>query len=254
MIEDFSSIDSLNYTEFCLENNIFSDDSKNIEKYYTIKILHKLFTSQTASNGSKGEILSIPYLWHWIQPNPRHEIRFVKDSSLLKNVNPPVEFSKYNSYADIDRTPYLFLSDLMQENSKYFSESFGTFSTFGWCSEREMAFVALINIFKFEGKVVAEGNHSWSEFVIPLQSKTGELQNFKVTVDNTYNTIDWSTIEPKEIHEWEKYLGNTKQANWYNLQAKSKTELNKIKNHIVPKLAMQRIENKVAEYLNRKTN
>ncbi len=174
-IKDFVIIDSLAFKEFCLAKKIKNVDSSNVEKYYTIKILHELFTSQTASDCSKGEILNIPYQWHWVQPNPRHEIYFASSKTLLKDTKPPNEFSKYNSYADIDRTPYLFLSDLVYPEFKYYSNSCDTFSTFGWCSEREMAFIALTTLLEYEGKVVAEGNHSWSEFVIPLKLNTGEL-------------------------------------------------------------------------------
>jgi hypothetical protein len=33
----------------------------NIKKFYTLQIIHKLFTSKSAKNGSRGEILNIPY-------------------------------------------------------------------------------------------------------------------------------------------------------------------------------------------------
>lgn len=75
--DDFFLIDSSNLNELFNSNNIASTDSQNVNKYFTIKILHDLFTSQTASDCSHGEILNISYLWHWITPNPRHEIYFV---------------------------------------------------------------------------------------------------------------------------------------------------------------------------------
>ena len=253
-IKDFVIIDSLAFKEFCLVNKINNGDSSNVEKYYTIKILHELFTSQTASDCSKGEILNIPYQWHWVQPNPRYEIYFASSKTLLKDTKPPNEFSKYNSYADIDRTPYLFLSDFVYPELKYYSISCDTFSTFGWCSEREMAFIALTTLLEYEGKVVAEGNHSWSEFVIPLKLNTGELQDFKVTVDNTFNFIDWTTIKQQEISKWKKNMGDSRLPKWYNQKAKSKNELNKIKNHLVSNESMLRIENKLVIYLDREIN
>ena len=78
----------------------------------------------------------------------------------MKDTKSHNDFLKYRSYDDIDRTPYLFLSDIVDKDLKYYSESCDTFSTFGWCSEREMAFVALITLLDFEAKVVSEGNHS----------------------------------------------------------------------------------------------
>jgi hypothetical protein len=253
-IKDFVILDSLIFNEFCLANKINSVDSSNIEKFYTIKILHELFTSQTASDCSKGKILNIPYMWHWTQPNPRHEIYFVQNKTLLKDTRPPNGFSRYNSYADIDRTPYLFLSDLVSPELKYYSNSCDTFSTFGWCSEREMAFIALTTLLDYEGKVVAEGNHSWSEFVLLLKLNTGELQYFKVTVDNTFNSIDWTTIRQQEISEWKENIGGSRLPRWYNQKAKSINELNKISNHLVSNNAMKRIENKLVIYLDREIN
>jgi len=253
-INDFVIIDSFEFNEFCSSNDINTTDFSNVEKYYTIKVLHELFTSQTASNCSKGEILNIPYQWHWVQPNPRHEIYFTESNTLLKNTNPPKEFSRYKSYADIDRTPYLFLRDIVNSELKYYSAPCDTFSTFGWCSEREMAFIALTTLLNYEGKVVAEGNHSWSEFVIPMRLTNGGIQNFKVTVDNTFNFIDWTTIELQEIPEWKKYIGDSNLANWYNQKAKSITELRNIENHLASNKSMLRIENKLVKYLDSKIN
>ena len=252
--KDFYKIDSVDFIHFCSEYNIDKNYSSNIERYLTISFLHELFTSKTSSNCSKGEILNIPYQWHWVNPNPRHEIYFTSNNVLLKDTKPPPEFSKYNSFADIDRTPYLFLSDLVHSDLKYYSSSCDTFSTFGWCSEREMAFIALTKLLDFEGKVVAEGNHSWSEFVIELKSNMGQLLNFKVTVDNTFDSVDWSLIEEQQISEWKKYYGTTNLSNWYNRKAKSISELRRIENYLVLKESMNRIENKLVKYLELKIN
>ena len=253
-INDFIIIDSLAFKDFCLANKVNPIDSSNVVKFYTIKILHELFTSQTASNCSQGEILNIPYQWHWIEPNPRYEICFANSKTLLKDTKPPNEFSNYNSYADIDRTPYLFLSDFVYPELKYYSTSCDTFSTFGWCSEREMAFIALTSLLEYEGKVVAEGNHSWSEFVIPMKLNDGDLQNFKVSVDNTFNSIDWTTIKQQEISKWRNNMGDSRHAKWYNQKAKSKIELNKINNHLVSNKSMMRIEKKLILYLDKEIN
>jgi hypothetical protein len=253
-LKDFYLIDSLEFNHFCLQNNISIADSSNILKYFTINILHEIFTSQTASNCSRGEILNIPYQWHWVVSNPRHEIYLIDSKELLKDINPPDEFSNYNSYADIDRTPYLFLSDLVNSELKYYSASCDTFSTFGWCSEREMAFVALTSLLSYKGKVVAEGNHSWSEFLIPLKLITGEIQNFRVNVDNTFNSVQWTKIKQQEISEWERYFGNTNLSDWYNRKAKSISELRNIQNHLVPNKSMSRIENEVVKFLDLKIN
>ena len=253
-LNDFYTIDSAEFNQFCRTNNINNTDSSNIAAYFTIKILHELFTCQMAYDCSKGEILNIPYQWHWITPNPRYAIVFASNQTLLKDTPPPDEFSRYNSYADIDRTPYLFLSDLVSPELKYYSTSCDTFSTFGWCSEREMAFTALVNLLEFNGKVVAEGNHSWSELVIPMKLNTGNIQTFKVIVDNTFNGFNWSIITLNNIPNWEKDFGDSSLAGWYNRKANSTDELNKIRNHRVSSQAMSRIETKIVAYLEKKIN
>jgi len=253
-IDDFYKMDSSNINALFSSNDIASTDTQNINKYFTIKILHDLFTSQTASNCSQGEILNIPYLWHWTNPNPRHDIYFVQSRQLLFETQAPHDFSNYSSYADIDRTPYLFLSDLVHDGPKYYSNACDTFSTFGWCSEREMAFVALTNLLNFDGKVIAVGNHSWSEFIVPLKLKNGQFQNFKVKVDNTFNAVEWTTMDNTEIIAWRNYNGNFSLANWYNQKAKSSIELRKIKNHLASNSAMTSIEMKLVNYLEKKIN
>ena len=183
---DFKRIENKVYQEHCQSNAIVNKDSTNIHHYFTLKILHDIFTSNSAVNCSKGEILNIPYQWHWVEQNPRHEIVFLENNTLLKDTNPPKNFSRYNSYADIDRTPYLYLSDLSLSTPKYYSKSCDTFSTFGWCSEREMAFVCLLELLGYSGKVVTEGNHSWSEFLVSMKINSNSAQQFLFTVDNTF--------------------------------------------------------------------
>lgn len=248
-IKNFHIKDSITFHNFCKKNKVLETDSSNINRYFTISILHELFTSQTASNCSRGGILNIPYLWHWVNPNPRHGIYFTRKDELLANSPPPQGFSNYNSYADLDRTPYIFLSDLVHPESKYYSSSCDTFPTFGWCSEREMAFVALTTLLGFDGKVVAEGNHSWSEYIIPLISTDKNNILFQVTIDNTFDQTEWRIISPEDTSSWKQYFGNTNLSRWYNTKAKSKSELQKIQQHKVPDSIMSDIEKKVLKFL-----
>lgn len=247
----FYHMDSLAYQEFCSKNHVDLHDAKNRTHYYSILILHELFTSETAADCSKGNILNIPYLWHWVEPNPRYEIYFTAFSKKLRDTKPPKEFSKYRSYADIDRTPYIFLSDLAAQESKYYSASCDTFSTFGWCSEREMAFVALTTLLGFESKVVTEGNHSRSEVLVNMKMTSGEYTYFKVLVDNTFDNVEWTTISHQEMPQWRAYSGNTSRSEWYNKNAKSKMELTKIESHQMTKQSMSRIESAIALFISR---
>lgn len=246
--KDFHSIDSTDLKSIFSENNLSETDSINLKKFYTFKILHKLFTSKGAKNGSRGEILNIPYFWHWITPNPRYEIVNIKTNQKLNEVKAPKEFAKYKSYADIDRTPYLFLSELLSSKPLYSTANCGTFSTFGWCSEREMAFVCLLNTIGYEGKVITDNNHSWSEFIVQMSTEKKEKQYFLVRVDNTFDDLEWNTISEKEIQTWRKRRFEG-QGNWYNQKANSEMEKQKTTNFIVSLETMKSIEEKLVYYL-----
>lgn len=244
--KDFASIDNSDFKDFCSANGLAETDTVNQKKFYTIKMLHELFTSKTASNGSKGNILNIPYYWHWTTPNPRHQITSLQTNQLLNAVTPPKGFAKYKSYADIDRTPYLFLSELVSGKPLY-SSPYGEFSTFGWCSEREMAFTCLMESLGFKGQVITSGNHSWSEFIIPF-TKNGTTSQYKFKVDNTFDIIEWQSITANEIKAWstQKFPG---QGNWYNEKAHSVTEKQKVTAFMVSATAMGSIEQKVVDYI-----
>jgi arsenate reductase-like glutaredoxin family protein len=73
-------------------------------------------------------------------------------------------------------------------------------------------------------------------------------------VDNTFNFIDWTTIKQQEISKWKENMGDSRLSKWYNQKAKSKNELNKIKNHLVSNKSMLRIENKLVLYLDGEIN
>ncbi len=249
-IKNYTLKDSMPYKAFCLESVIDENDSANVKTYYTFRILHELLTSQNASNCSVGKILNIPYFWHWTNPNPRHDIYTVENHTLLKDIKPPQKWAKYKSLADIDRTPYLYLSDLMSENPQYYTPTCDTFSTFGWCSEREMAFVCLFESLNYHGKVIAEGNHSWSEFIVPLKVK-GVSKTFVVKVDNTFNRIAWTAISSQDIEKWEKYQSSVPLSSWYNEKAHSQKEQQGLKNFIASKKAMARVETRLINYLNK---
>mgnify|MGYP001330005310 CR=1 FL=1 len=249
-MDSYINIDD-SFISFGKLNHIDTNDSSNKLTYYSFKILHDIFTSKTAQDCSCGEVINIPYYWHWIEPNPRHDIRLTKNDSLLSKIAPPAQFFKYNSFADIDRTPFLFLSDLMSECSKYYSEC-DTFSTFGWCSEREMAFVALNKALGFEGKVVASGNHSWSEFVIPMITTDSNFVKMRLTVDNTFDNMRWGILSEDDYEGWKTELGSTRLERWYNKMAHSEEELTRISTFLASKDAMEFIDRKLGEYILRK--
>jgi hypothetical protein len=248
----FYKRDSLRYLEFCEQNDLSKKDTSNFGKYYTLSILHQLFTSKTARNGSRGEILNIPYFWHWVTPNPRYKIYATENNKLIKDLKPSKDYGRYKSRADIDRTPFLYWIDLFTAKPQYYAAGCDTFSTFGWCSEREMACVCLMEILKFEGKIVAEGNHCWSEYWVLMKSSAGSSKYFKVTLDNTFDGFFWELASSKDKEKWKIYLGNLGDSKWYNSMGHSTSEKAKLMNGKASTEAMMMIEQAVTDYLKNK--
>lgn len=248
----FIYINSKNCKTDFMMNGISLHDSLNIKHYSYLYIIHSLFTSNSAYNGSRGSILNIPYLWHWVKPNPRHTITYIPKNKPLKTIKPTQGFGKYGSFADIDRTPFLFLSDMLSEQPNYYKEGIDTFSTFGWCSEREMAYVALLSTLGYEAKVVTSGTHSWTEVVKQLVNDKDKMQWFKFKVDSTFNHFNISAISDTQLKSWRANMGSIAIEKWYNKKALSSSEHQKIKNYVVPLSAAKRIELKICNYINKR--
>jgi len=248
--KDYAEIIQDEYLNNCKERQIDHHDSTTRRHYYAIRMLHDMFTGQSASNCSRGDAWNIPYMWHWVTPNPRHDIYLKATDERLKDIKPPKEFGKYNSVADIDRTPYLFLSELFSETPKYYSKSCGDFSTYGWCSEREMAFISLVSLLGYTGKVKAEGGHSWSELIINAPLTDGTTQNFLVRVDNTFDSVYLEKISRADLPKWQQDMGDSSTKRWYNKKALSKTEQQKIKDFIVPSNVSKELEKQFVKHIN----
>ena len=239
------------FLEFCEEKNLDSSNLENGRKFYLISFLHEFFTSQTSSTGSKGDLTrEIPYYWHYGMENPRDKIILRSNGRNLGSLPPPREFRRYLHYSSIDRTPALFLTDLFKSEAKYQSEEAGIFSTFGWCSEREMAFVCLLDLLSFEGKVMASGAHSWSEFWLSFRKKAGGDIPIIAHVDNTYNSISFEETSSNRLNSWRNNFGTTREASWYNLKAHSRIEKQRISNFRVSEIAKRRISDSVNRFYN----
>lgn len=249
--QELMTNDSVSYVELCSRFDWDQADKANRESYYSLLLLHKLFTSSSAMNCARGNILNLPYYWHWITPNPRHDIVHCESGKNLKSLKPPQGFGKYQSWADIDRTPDIFIGDLMSAKPLYCSASCDTFYTFGWCSEREMAFTAMCEKLGKPARVVAQNNHSWSDVLIKIKMKDGKTKTFKVSVDNTFDALQWQPFDGIE-KGWNVADGSSKMENWYNQQAHNATKSQFLMNLIVPVETTSRIERSIVLYLNDK--
>jgi hypothetical protein len=221
-------------------------DSSNSKKLALIELCHLLLTTTGASNGTPGLVLDAPYMWHWVSPNPRHEIHNATTQKKLIDIKPPQGYGKYRTYADIDRRPFVYLSDLFSDTAKYSHPEIGKFHSFGWCSEREMAFSALMRLLKFDSKIIVSGNHCWSEIKLKLKFST-DTRECILRVDNTFNTMSCS-LEKNDITFWNNYSPEGS-AKWYNNVASGAEENEKVKNIVVTSNPSSRIEAALVKFL-----
>ena len=158
--------------------------------------------------------------------------------------------AKYRTYADVDRTPALFLSDLVSASARYRHEDCGEFFTFGWCSEREMAFLALMTCLGYEGRVSQEGIHSWSELWCSLAGEDGTPVEVVAAIDNTYGTLEW-TRAPEGIsrRQWLEDAIQDENQRWYNATARSASQQAQLRQAAVPRAAAERIKEQVRAWL-----
>lgn len=220
------------YKKYDVKNFLF-DDQNNInynkeldyEIIYKLYFLHQLFTTNAAQDCSGSGILSIPYFW----AESRNNISAPKKSKIL------------------DRTPAIFLSDLVSIYPKYSHEGCGLFHTFGWCAEREMAFVALLRNMGFKADVIASNGHAWTQVNINLDDT--EEGNLFIKIDNTFNNFSIGEYIMPSTHNCKSYNYNCEvclMQKYYNPRANEK-----IDNIIVSTIAAKRIRTKINNYFNK---
>lgn len=193
-----------------VENNAF-----NFRQYAYVQVMHNLFTAEGPVNGSSltGDM---PYIWHWVEPNPRNFI--ILKGTYIEDI----PYEGYKSFAMADRVPNIFLTDFFSDN-KYTHPLIGSFSTFGWCSEREMSYATVMESLGFNTNIVSLGSHTWSNVSVHFQ-KGGDAVTFVAGVDNTYNSTVWGLQIPQ-------VSGKNRLEDWYNLQVDKSVNL--IKNTYV---------------------
>lgn len=194
------------YTEFELLRIQYPDianTQENYQKLAKIIIVHQLFATDGPYNGSM-LIGDIPYLSNFTDSNPRYNI--TKDGKLIKDIT-----SKNGiTLANIDRTPDIFLPDFFS-STKYSHPDYGEFSTFGWCSEREMSYAVVMKALGFSTYIEAPGAHAWTNVSVSFTGKNSGAIIYQAHVDNTFNDLYWETYIPPVGY-------STKLEAWYNKQ------------------------------------
>jgi len=238
------------YVALCAELGLDSADTANRQIFGEVSFLHDLITGAAAENCRRRGILQIPYFWHWVDPNPRHSIVSLPDSVPLVRVPPPSGFERYQSHADVDRVPALFFSNLVTDEPRYAHEDCGQFFTFGWCSEREMAFVSLMGCLGYQGKVCQSGIHSWSELWCEFAESEGKSVGVIARADNTFDSLEWLPAPSGiSMEEWLADTGQGADAGWYNRTARSERQRRALEEIEVSDIAAERIRNLVLEAL-----
>jgi len=232
------------FINLCNRYELDSTNEQNQHTFYAINFYHQLFTGDGSFDGSsEGGILKIPYFWNWVEPNRRDSIMYLPTNEYLSEITPPKRFSRYNSFADIDRIPSLYIQDLLTSKPSYHHEYCGDFYTFGWCSEREMTFVLLMELLlDIPSVVIVEGAHSWTEMDLKFVGLAQDYKEVRVKVDNTYDDIEFG-VEPS--------IGDqTNDVIWYNYITHSEEELESVKQMIVSEIVAERIDEQVIFFLN----
>lgn len=238
------------FASFCEVHGLDATDTSNAVTYHEVAFLHALLTGDGARDGARGGLLQIPYFWHWTTPNPRHDIVLVADDRTLASNPPPEPYTRYATQADIDRVPVLYLGDLVAEQPRYRHPRYGQFETFGWCSEREMAFLSLMLAMGRDGKIVQEGIHVWTDLWFEMTSVARGTVIMTARVDNTFGEMRWHQLpEGTTLQQWRTQTGRGAQVDWYNRTARSPVQLDGLRRLEVGEGAAARIRARVSNGL-----
>ncbi len=223
-IENTHDIDSFLFNRI---NTLDVNKKLNKEEISKLFFLHNLFTTNSPTDCSTSGILKIPYFWDDTR-------RYIEGNEENKR-----------------RTPRRFLSDLVSNSPKYSHNNCGKFYTFGWCAEREMAFVALLRNMGFKADVVAANGHAWTQVYINIYVNDDESGKF-IKIDNTYNKFEIDEFIMPSIHGCKAYDYNCEiclMKKYYNPRANDK-----IDNIIVSDISAKRIRERIDNYFNKKAD
>ena len=223
MLQYFNKTDDRTIADLCVQYDLDARDLPSLRRFYTIQIMHELFTVKTCEDGSRGDVLNMPYFWHYRTPNPRHAIL--------------VDGKKNISYTSIERKPYNFLKDMVAPADRFTCPGLEPFCSYGWCSEREMAFACLLSIMGYTTHVISTGNHAYTEVQVSFMTNKGEKFDFLINVDNTFNSLTISTGSG-EPHN-----------NVYDKKAFDSAEIARVKGINVSEKAQDRIAKALETYV-----
>jgi hypothetical protein len=242
------------FAALCASYDLDALDSGNLDTYTRISFLHDLLTTEGVSDCQRGGFLRIPYFWHWVDPNPRHRIIALPDSVLLASLQAPPPFERYATFADIDRVPSLYLGDLVSEMPRYWHPECGVFYSFGWCSEREMSYTALVTAWGYAAKIMQSGIHTQSRVWCEFARSDGGSRIIEAVIDNTFDLLSWEIPESASLDTWLQDVGEGNQIAWYNRRARSLEETRALGDVTVGERARVRIRDLVRAGLSKRAS
>jgi hypothetical protein len=208
--------------------------------------LQQMLTTTSARDGAVGGAFRLPYFWHWVEPNPRLQIVRLPERVTLAELPPPAGYQRYQSFGHIDRRPALYLGDLAADQPRYHHPEVGDFSSFGWCSEREMAYCALAVTWGYEVKIVQRGIHVVSRVRLSETAPATE-----VIIDTTFDMIRLTRTEAA-LADWRDDVGEGRMVRWYNQVCHDPEELEQVGELPVSASARQRLIEQADSYFNRR--
>jgi hypothetical protein len=196
--------------------------------------MHLLLTCYYSVDGDTSGGFGIPYFWNYTNHNPRETIVNIKKGKTLKQI--PVN-SAGASMATLDRTPYIFWNDFMTDEPQYSWVHISAFYSFGWCSEREMAFKAWLTVLGIKSTIGIKADHVWTEVPLPGQP------DYFLFIDNTFNRFEvWPVSKKPPLEIGNKYI------NWYNQQGADKAIAKKLSALSVSSKRAASLEHQIVTY------
>ena len=198
--------------------------------------MHMLLTCYYSVDGDTSGGFGIPYFWNYTNHNPRLNIVNLKKGKTLAQL-PIAPGSQGGSMATLDRTPLIFWGDFMTDEPQYSYEHISAFYSFGWCSEREMAFKAWLGVVGIKSTIGIKADHVWTEVELP------GLPGYFLFIDNTFNRFELRPIKEKPPLE----VGN-KYIAWYNQQGADKTIQKRLDALMISPKRAEHIQHQILTY------
>lgn len=228
-----------------LENSGYkpSDDDAVNDTVMRLLYMHMLLTTNFAVNGDTYGAFKIPFFWNYTDPNPRDSIYHRKRGKPLSQLPPPFDQPDYRSLASTDRIPTLFWGDFAVESPKYSWDYLPGFYTFGWCSEREMAFKAWLGAQHINTTICFKDAHVWNE--VQLASMPGYI----IYIDNSFHIFQVKPISKKTPPN-----PNDKFLTWYNQNGANTITRQKLSNLCISQRRAAELEQQIISFFTANTD